>query len=401
MTSHETLVNKRILLGVTGGIAAYKSVELVRRLRDAGADVRVVMTRGAQEFVTPLTFQAVSTHPVGTELLDEEAELGMGHIEMAKWADLVLIAPATADFMARLTAGMGNDLLTTICLATAAPIAIAPAMNQQMWASEATQTNVTQLMARGIRFFGPGSGSQACGDVGAGRMLDVPDLVVACASSFETGVLTGKHVVITAGPTREAIDPVRYISNHSSGKMGYALAQAAIEAGANVTLISGPTSITPPERAELVKVESALDMHAAALSVIESTDVFIACAAVADYRVAEITTQKIKKSNDVMTLELVKNPDILADVAVHEYRPSLVVGFAAETQNVIDYARGKLNNKKLDAIVANDVSSPESGFNVDQNEATWLTSGQEEKLGQHSKAALARKLIDLIAKTGR
>jgi len=301
----QILLNKKIILGISGGIAAYKTPELVRRLKDQGADVRVVMTNGAKAFITPLTLQAVSGNSVSDSLLDTQAELAMGHIELAKWADLIIIAPATADIIARITAGMANDLLTTLCLATSAPIVIAPAMNQQMWHAQATQTNISTLEQRGISIWGPGSGEQACGDVGLGRMLEVDELVALSSDFFADKYLKDQQWVITAGPTREAIDPVRYISNHSSGKMGYAIARAALCAGAKVTLISGPVSIDAPIGCQLIQVNSAEEMHAKALEFAVTSDIFVACAAVADYRVANIAPQKIKKTNDAMQLELI------------------------------------------------------------------------------------------------
>ncbi|WP_111641612.1 bifunctional phosphopantothenoylcysteine decarboxylase/phosphopantothenate--cysteine ligase CoaBC [Marinimicrobium alkaliphilum] len=393
-----SLFNKRILLGVTGGIAAYKSAELIRRLQDAGAQVRVVMTPAAQEFITPLTLQALSGHPVHADLLDPAAEAAMGHIELARWADLVLVAPASADVIARLTQGQGDDLLTTICLATAAPIALAPAMNQGMWRNQATQDNIATLAGRGVHLFGPAEGSQACGDVGPGRMLEVQDLVAAAAGLFDTGALAGKTVVITAGPTREAIDPVRYLSNHSSGKMGYALAQAALEAGAKVILISGPVALPAPERVTLIPVTSAQEMYDAALACASSADVFIAAAAVADYRPASVAEHKLKKTAgiDTLTLTLVKNPDIVASVAALPERPC-VVGFAAESELLLAHARAKREHKRLDAIVANDISTEGIGFNSDDNAVIFISDAGEEYLAQRSKSQLARDLIGLIA----
>ncbi len=395
-----SLTNKHILLGVTGGIAAYKSAELVRRLQDQGASVRVVMTPAAQEFITPLTLQALSGNPVHTTLLDPEAEMGMGHIELARWADLLLVAPASADFMARLTQGLGNDLLTTLCLATAAPICLAPAMNQGMWHAAATQENLRQLRSRGVTLFGPAAGAQACGDVGPGRMLEPTELADLTAQQFSSGLLAGKKVVITAGPTREPIDPVRYISNHSSGKMGYAIAQAAVEAGARVTLISGPTRLTAPEECRRIEVETAEEMLASSLAELEGCDLFIASAAVADFRPAQLAEQKIKKgSSDTMTLELVKNPDIVSTVASHTQRPAVVVGFAAETQDVVRYARDKLQRKNLDLVIANDVSQADIGFNSDDNAVTLVWRDREESLAQRSKAQLARDLIQHFTQT--
>lgn len=392
-----SLSNKQILLGVTGGIAAYKSADLVRRLQDAGASVRVVMTKAAQEFITPLTMQALSGHPVHTALLDPEAEAGMGHIQLARWADLVLVAPASADFIARLTQGMGDDLLTTVCLATAAPIAIAPAMNQGMWHSESTQDNLALLARRRVHIFGPAAGGQACGDVGLGRMLEPLQLVDAAAGLFESGTLAGKKVVITAGPTREAIDPVRYISNYSSGKMGYALAQAAAEAGAQTVLISGPVNLPVPERIQLIKVTSAQQMLDASLAQAEGCQLFIASAAVADYRPAEVAEQKIKKgSGDELNLRLVKNPDIVASVAALSQRP-YTVGFAAESELLLEHARSKLERKKLDLVIANDITADGIGFNSDDNAVTVISRTNELSLGQRSKQQLARELIAYIA----
>ncbi|HKI73557.1 MAG TPA: bifunctional phosphopantothenoylcysteine decarboxylase/phosphopantothenate--cysteine ligase CoaBC, partial [Pseudomonadales bacterium] len=383
-----SLTNKRILLGVTGGIAAYKSAELIRRLQDQGADVRVVMTHAATEFITPLTMQALSGHPVHLDILDPETESVMGHIELARWADLILIAPASANFIARLAQGHGDDLLTTICLAAQCRIAVAPAMNQAMWANPATRENVAGLADKNIALFGPDEGLQACGETGAGRLLDVDGIVELTAKLFPSGLLAGKKVVITAGPTREALDPVRYISNHSSGKQGYALAEAAIEAGASVILISGPTSLEPPDRAHLIDVVSANQMFDAVMKEVVDCDVFIGVAAVADFRPAHIEEQKIKKSgapsNRTWTLELVENPDIIASVAGLTRHP-FTVGFAAETENVMEYARRKLQTKHLDMIVANDVSDSSIGFNSENNGITLLWEGGEESLPVASK----------------
>jgi len=391
------LTNRQILLGITGGIAAYKSAELTRLLKGAGADVRIVMTPAATEFITPLTLQALSGHPVHQHLLDPEAEAGMGHIELARWADLILIAPASADFIARFSAGMGDDLLTTLCLASDAPTCLAPAMNQAMWRDPRTQHNIQQLDAQGVKIFGPGSGAQACGDTGPGRMLEPADLARRTAEMFDHGALSGKRVFITAGPTREPLDPVRFISNHSSGKMGYALAEAAVDAGAQVRLISGPVNLSPPARLEYVQVESAEQMLAAALDGIEHCDIFIAAAAVADYRPVAVAEHKIKKgSEEIMELHLIKNPDIVATVAARDSRP-FTVGFAAETRNVIEYARSKLERKGLDLIIANDVSNPEIGFNSDDNAVTLVSPTATTSLPQGPKRLLARQLIDRIA----
>ncbi len=393
------LMNKRILLGITGGIAAYKSAELVRALKTAGADVRVVMTDGAKEFITPLTLQALSGNPVHHSLLDPEAEAGMGHIELAKWADLILIAPASANFIARFAAGMGNDLLTTLCLASRADIALAPAMNQAMWADENTQANLQKLQslkADRLSIWGPDQGEQACGDVGPGRMLEPVALAERAALHFEQGLLSGKTVMITAGPTREAIDPVRYISNHSSGKMGYALAEAARDAGAKVILISGPVSLPAPDRVECIRIDSAQQMLDAVLKPLVNVDIFIGAAAVADYRPASPAEQKIKKHQDEMTLSLVKNPDIIATVAAHIPKP-FTVGFAAETQDVLNYAKSKLERKGLDLIAANDVSRQDIGFNSEYNAVTLIGRERVVELDVANKTQIARDMIEAIA----
>ncbi|MGJ8692068.1 MAG: bifunctional phosphopantothenoylcysteine decarboxylase/phosphopantothenate--cysteine ligase CoaBC [Thalassotalea sp.] len=395
----QKLQGKKILLGLTGGIAAYKAPELVRRLKDQGADVRVVITASAKEFVSTLSLQAVSTHPVHDSLLDPAAELAMGHIELAKWADLLLIAPATANTIAKITHGLADDLLTTVYLATDAPIAIAPAMNQQMWHNQATQENLATLTRRNIAIWGPASGEQACGDVGLGRMIDVPEIIEYTKAFFSTkptNELAGQHWLITAGPTREAIDPVRYISNHSSGKMGYAIAQAAQKLGANVTIISGPVTITPPQDCNIIKVNSALEMHQQALALAESADVFVACAAVADYRVVDIAEHKIKKTNDdKLQINLIKNPDIVADVANLNHKP-FTVGFAAETQDVEQYAKGKLVRKKLDMIAANNVAKQGQGFNSEDNALVVYTPSATIDLGFGKKSDLAIALVTAI-----
>lgn len=397
----ENLAGKNIVLGISGGIAAYKTPELVRRLKDHGANIRVVMTEGAKAFITPLSLQAVSGNGVSDSLLDTEAELAMGHIELAKWADLLLIAPATADLIARISAGMANDLLSTICLATASPIVVAPAMNQQMWHAKATQANIQTLTQRGVVIWGPGAGEQACGDVGLGRMLDVPKLVELTCDYYQqesqSEVLKGQRWVITAGPTREAIDPVRYISNHSSGKMGYAIAQAAQQAGANVTIISGPVTIMSPQGCDVINVNSAIEMHEHAIKLANNADVFVACAAVADYRVADVAEHKIKKTstNDNMTIELVKNPDIVAGVASLPNKP-FTVGFAAETQDVEQYAKAKLKRKNLDLICANNVAVEGQGFNSDSNALTLFTANSKIVLPLATKTDLAQRLIKEI-----
>ena len=392
------LADKRILLGVSGGIAAYKSAELVRRLKDQGAEVRVVMTRSAKEFITPLTLQAVSGHPVADSLLDPAAEAGMGHIELAKWADLVLIAPASANLMARLAAGMADELLTTLCLATPATVALAPAMNQQMFRNAATQANLDTLASRGILLWGPDSGSQACGDVGPGRMLDPLELVERCCQQLTAEpLLAGVKLLLTAGPTREALDPVRYISNHSSGKMGFALAAAAAELGADVTLVAGPVNLPTPAGVRRIDVESALQMQAAVMAEVAQQQIVIGCAAVADYRPEEISPQKIKKSADEMVVALVKNPDIIAEVAALAAKP-FVVGFAAETRDVEHYALDKMARKKLDMIAANDVAREGQGFNSDDNALTVFWPGGRQELPLARKTEVARHLLALIIK---
>ena len=391
-----SLSQKRIILGITGGIAAYKSAEIARRLQDHGAEVRVIMTDSAQEFIRPLTLQALTGKPVHTDLLDTKAEAAMGHIELARWADAILVAPATANFMAALSQGTAHDLLTTVCLASSGKIIVAPAMNQAMWSQPASQQNIECLKRRGITILEPDNGVQACGDIGPGR-LQQPDIIVEqMGSIFDSGILSGKKVVITAGPTREAIDPVRYISNHSSGKMGYALASAMTDAGASVTLISGPVSLQCPDRCELISVVSADDMLAAASLAVKKADIFISSAAVADYRVAEVASQKIKKKSDKMSLNLSKTPDIVAILS--ENNPNLfVVGFAAETEQVEAHAREKLDRKQLNAIIANDVSRMDIGFNSDDNEAIWIDADNSQTLSKKSKAQLAREIAVLIA----
>ncbi len=392
----QNLANKRIIVGISGGIAAYKAAELVRQLVKQGAEVRVVMTAGAQEFITPLTLQALSGNPVHTALLDTEAEAAMGHIELARWADALLIAPATADCLARVTQGMGDDLLTTLVLALSAPLAVAPAMNQAMWLDAATQANIQQLQQRGVHVFGPAEGSQACGDVGPGRMLEAEQLAQRLGDIFASGALAGLRVTITAGPTREAIDPVRFISNHSSGKMGYAMAEAAAEAGAITTLVSGPVALATPQRVAVEQVESAQQMYAASLAAAADCDIFIATAAVADYRPRQASDQKIKKSSDTMVLELERNPDIITAVADLDDGP-FCVGFAAETHAVEDYARDKLKRKKLDLIFANDVADGNIGFNSDENRVTLISASETLPLEQAPKSRLARTLIAEIA----
>lgn len=416
-----SLNKANIVLGVTGGIAAYKAPEIVRRLIDKGASVRVVMTASACDFVKPLVFQAVSGHPVGVDLLDEAAEAAMGHIELARWADAVLVAPATANTLARMTAGAADDLLTTICLATRAPCWVAPAMNSVMWEHPATATNITTLQSRGVRVLGPGIGSQACGETGAGRLLEPDDIVSsleqqfaaageervlmdakdACVVNAEPMLLADSHVLITAGPTREALDPVRFLTNHSSGKMGFALAEAAVDAGASVTLIAGPVRLETPGGVTRIDVVSALDMHKAVLRHAPNNDIFISVAAVADYRVAQQQAHKIKKSEGEMTLQMVRNPDILAEVAALEARP-FCVGFAAETKDLDIYARGKLTKKNLDMIVGNLVGQATGGFNTDDNavEVYWPNDGYAS-FASRSKRLLANDLITLLSQRYR
>ncbi len=414
------MVSKHIILGISGGIAAYKTPELVRRLRDRGAEVQVVMTRSANEFVTETTLQAVSGLPVRQNLWDKDAEAAMGHIELARWADLVLIAPATAEIMSRLASGAAPDLLTTLCLATDAPVAIAPAMNHVMWSNAAVQENRHKLAERGVLFLGPDHGDQACGEIGygrmvqpeeiaaalteLGRMVQAEDIVAAVTApaavpDVKKPLLSGKTVMITAGPTREALDPVRFISNRSSGKMGYALAVAAHQAGAKVILISGPVSIDAPENVERINVESAGEMFAATHERIDGVDVFISAAAVADYRPAEVQVNKIKKTADEISIDLVKLPDILASVAKLERGP-FTVGFAAETEKLRDYAREKLDKKNLHMIVANRVGK-NLGFDSDDNAVEVFWQNGEQSFPVATKSALARDLVKLIAERYR
>lgn len=389
------LVNKRILLGVTGSIAAYKSAELVRRLRDAGAEVRVVMTAGAGRFVTALTLQALSGNPVRDALFDRDAEAAMGHIELARWADAVLVAPASADFLARLAQGRADDLLGALCLATEAPLLAAPAMNRVMWQHPATQANCSQLRRRGVRLLGPDSGSQACGEQGEGRMLEVESLVEALAAPFESGALQGARVLVSAGPTREPIDAVRYLSNRSSGKMGFALAEAAVEAGAAVTLVSGPVSLPTPQRVERIDVETAAQMFDAIVARAAHCNIFISAAAVADYRPRQAQAGKIKKSAATRTLALEPTTDILARVAALEPAP-FTVGFAAETEHLLEYAGAKLQNKGLDLVAANQVG-PGLGFDSDDNALEVIWADGAVSLPQSSKRQLARRLMQVVA----
>ncbi|MCY3750031.1 MAG: bifunctional phosphopantothenoylcysteine decarboxylase/phosphopantothenate--cysteine ligase CoaBC [Gammaproteobacteria bacterium] len=390
----QSLTDKRILLGITGGIAAYKSAELVRRLRDHGAEIRVVMTPAATEFITPLTLQALSGNPVHTDLLDHAAEAAMGHIELARWADAVVIAPATANFIARLSNGLADDLLSTLCLATAAPLLVAPAMNRQMWQNPATQENIARLQARGVTLLGPASGAQACGEMGPGRLIDPDELVQTIISAGRTNRLAGVSVLVSAGPTREFIDPVRYISNRSSGRMGYAMAKAAEEAGAVVTLVSGPVSLTPPARVSVIDITSSGQMHSEILDAAATCDIFISSAAVADYRTREAAPNKMKKKDSQPVLRLEKTPDILAEVAALPNAP-FTVGFAAETENLHDNAKQKLKSKNLDMIAANRVGDG-LGFDVEENALEVFWPGGTQSLGTAPKENLARQLIKII-----
>jgi len=401
----DDLTGQRILLGVTGGIAAYKAAVLARTLMAAGASVRVVMSAGAQAFVQPLTFQALTGHPVHTDLLDESAEAAMGHIELARWADRILIAPASANTLARLAHGLADDLLGTLCLATDAPLIVAPAMNRLMWAHPATQANCRTLAERGVRFIGPASGDQACGEIGAGRLTEPEQIVAALLSSDGTSAsepdrsLEGHRVLITAGPTREPIDPVRYIGNRSSGRMGFAIATDAVRRGAQVTLISGPVSRPTPDGVTRIDVESALQMHAEVMQRVPSTDLFVAVAAVADYRVGEQAVQKLKKRHDgaPLTLSLLPNPDILAEVASGTPRP-FCVGFAAETEQLETHARAKLQRKRLDLIAANRVADPDTPVFGSQDNALELywADGGHRSLPRAPKSTIARALLDTV-----
>jgi phosphopantothenoylcysteine decarboxylase/phosphopantothenate--cysteine ligase len=390
-----TLIGKRIVLGVTGGISAYKAAFLVRLLRKNGANVRVVMTQSATKFVAPLTFQALSEKPVHTELLDLNTETAMGHIELAKWADLILIAPASANFIARYANGFAEDLLSTLCLATGSPVIIAPAMNQQMWRNQATQENLEKINARGITVVGPTAGVQACGDDGPGRMLEPEEIVTYAGNIFQTNILTGSRLLVTAGPTREAIDPVRFLSNRSSGRMGYAVATAAAEAGADVTLISGPVDLAAIGIEKVVYVTSAKEMQESVMQRINNIDIFISAAAVADYSAQKISEQKIKKSDDTFELIMQKNPDILAEVSAL-YDAPFTVGFAAETENLELNAQTKLHLKNLDMIAANQVDK-KLGIDCDENALTIFWKTGREKLPLAPKNKLARSLIKLIA----
>jgi phosphopantothenoylcysteine decarboxylase/phosphopantothenate--cysteine ligase len=393
------LLNRNFIIGVTGSIAAYKAAEITRELKREGANVRVIMTDGACEFITPLTLQALSGNPVHTGLLDTDAEAAMGHIELARWADALVIAPASADSIARLVQGRADDLLGACALATPAPVFVAPAMNQEMWAKAATQENIHVLQNRGITILGPDSGSQACGDIGAGRLLDPREIIESLIATFLTGQLAGKHVVITAGPTREPLCPVRYLSNRSSGKMGYALAEACMNAGARTTLISGPVHCEAPPGVVLVPVETTQEMLDASMAASDDADIFIGAAAVVDFRPESVATQKIKREGSTtMDLKLVSNPDIIASIAARQVRPSLVVGFAAETNDVTTYARNKLKKKRLDFIFANDVSDSAIGFNSDSNAGTLISADNDITMALSSKRVLAETMIAELAK---
>lgn len=391
-----TTLPQRILLGVTGGIAAYKSAELVRRLRDAGAEVQVVMTDAATAFITPMTLQALSGRPVRSGLMDPQAEAAMGHIELARWAECILIAPASADFLARLAHGLANDLLSTLCLASEAPLFLAPAMNRVMWQHPATRANCALLASRGARLLGPAEGGQACGETGLGRMLEPNDLVRALATPPIRANLRGLTVLITAGPTREPLDPVRFLTNRSSGKMGYAVAQAAQAAGARVILVSGPVHLDPPPDVTCLRVERAEEMRAAVMAQVDGADVFIATAAVADYRPAAQATGKIKKTDGVLSLILEPTPDILAEVAALPQRP-FTVGFAAETERMAEYAEDKRRRKNLDLIAANRVDDRGMGFDSDDNALTVFWEGGSQALPRQPKTRLAVALVELIA----
>jgi phosphopantothenoylcysteine decarboxylase/phosphopantothenate--cysteine ligase len=390
--------NKNIVIGISGGIAAYKSAILVRALIKAGANIRVCMTNAAIKFITPLTLQALSGNPVHTDLLDNNAEAAMGHIELARWADSIIIAPASADIMARLAHGMANDLLSTLCLATEAPIYLAPAMNRMMWTNAATQANLQILQQRNINILGPAEGDQACGETGSGRMLEPHEILAKLlhneAEKIKQQPLQGKHVLLTAGPTREAIDPVRYISNRSSGKMGYAIAIAAQDLGAKVTIISGPVNIPTPQGIDIIKVESTMQMHAATLAAAKYADIFIATAAVSDYSAKNVFTKKIKKSGKYFQLELKQNADILFDIS-HQFKDLFTVGFAAETHNLLTYARDKLAHKKLDMIVANPVGEGK-GFDQDSNQLEIIWADGQISLPEKDKQTLAYELMDII-----
>ncbi|RMG36204.1 MAG: bifunctional phosphopantothenoylcysteine decarboxylase/phosphopantothenate--cysteine ligase CoaBC [Gammaproteobacteria bacterium] len=395
VSTHYRLRRRNILLGITAGVAAYKAAELARLLVKAGAQVQAVMTPSASEFIGPLTLQAVTGRPVRQALFDPQHEAAMGHIELARWADLVLIAPATADFLARLAAGMADDLLTTLCLASEAPLAVAPAMNQAMWRHPATQANIATLAARGVMFWGPAEGEQACGDNGPGRMLEPAELLQRLVSALGGSRFLGRRAVVTAGPTREPLDPVRFLGNRSSGRMGYAIAEALAREGGEVILISGPVALACPPGVERISVETALQMHSAALTAAEGADLFVACAAVADYRPASAADHKIKKDSETLRVDLVRNPDILRDVAALPDRP-FCVGFAAETERLREHATGKLIDKGADMIAANPVGEG-LGFESDDNALLVIWKGGSLELPRQRKGRLAEQLVSVIA----
>ncbi len=390
------MLKKKILLGVTGGIAAYKSAELIRLIIKSGAEVRVVMTTAATEFIQPLTYQALSGHRVYTDIFDAEADSAMDHIELARWADLMIVAPASADFIAKMRNGYSDNLLLTLCLASKQPVAIAPAMNQQMYANLATQDNIKQLASRAVLIWGPDDGEQACGDTGPGRMLEPTEIFERVAEYLSPGKLDGKNVLITAGPTREPIDPVRYISNRSTGRMGYALAQAAHQAGAGVTLVSGPVNLDAPPGVERTSVSSAIEMRDAVIERVAKVDIFIACAAVSDYRVEQVAAQKIKKTTQKIKLELIPNPDIVCEVTRLKNKP-FTLGFAAETEKLEQRALEKLQRKNLDMIAANRVAAEQTGFESDTNELTVIWPDGQRLLTLNDKNEIAKQLIDLVA----
>ena len=390
------LSNKKILLCITGGIAAYKTPELTRIFKKNGADVRIIMTESSKEFVAPLSLQAVSGNQIHYSLIDEEAELGMGHIELAKWADVILIAPCTAESISRLSQGRANDLMSAVILASDADLFIAPAMNVKMWSDKVTQRNVNTLKIKNVNFIGPDSGDQACGDVGEGRMSEPEDIAFALAKSFSSSYLNGMRILITAGPTKEAIDPVRYLTNNSSGKMGYALAESAFLAGAKVDLVSGPVSINAYEGVNLHKINSADEMLEKIKTLINDTDIFIGCAAVADFKPTNYIDSKIKKTDENnMSINLTKNPDILK-YASDKMKDKIVIGFSAETDNIIENARLKLSKKELDMIICNDVSDPSIGFDSDNNEVHIITKDYEKKLRKTSKIRIAKEILKNI-----
>ncbi len=391
------LGGQRILLGVSGGIAAYKAADLVRRLLDAGAEVRVVMTEGAQHFVTATTFQALSGQPVRTSLWDAAAEAAMGHIELARWATRIVVAPASADVIARLAQGVADDLLTTLCLASEAPVALVPAMNRVMWAHAATQANIATLAGRGVSILGPADGDQACGEIGSGRMLEPLQVVAALAAMATPRLLAGRSVLISAGPTFEDLDPVRFLGNRSSGKMGFALAAIAAQMGAHVTLVAGPVALSTPAGVERINVRRAAQMRDAVLAALPGQDVYIGAAAVADYMPVQTQAQKIKKTGETLTVELVRTPDILAEVAVHAARPALVVGFAAETHDLDTYARDKLARKRVDLIAANDVAAQGIGFESEDNALAVFDATGRTDIPRGPKSQVASALLALVA----